>query len=50
MILGKPKEMKIELFSVEFGAYGTLFENINMEEILGQLPSAVLSIKDGGEV
>jgi len=43
---GKPSEMKIELFSIEHGAYGTLFENINMEDIVAQLPKATLSLKD----
>jgi len=43
---GKPSEMKIELFSIEHGAYGTLFENINMEDIVSQLPKATLSLKD----
>lgn len=43
---GKPSEMKIELFSIEHGAYGTLFENINMEDIVAQLPQATLSLKD----
>jgi len=46
---GSPSEMKIELFSIEHGAFGTLFENINMDEIVAQLPSGVLSFKEGGK-